>query len=166
MAAGSTYIPIATNTLGTAIPTVTFSSISGSYTDLVLVASVKGTAVEGYFSMQFNGDTATNYSTTQLGGTGSSPFSQRTINVSNPDFADYMLTTNFQNFTFNIMNYSNTTTYKTSLLREGNGGNGYVIAAAFLWRSTSAITSIAINNLGGGNFAVGSTFTLYGIAAA
>jgi hypothetical protein len=32
-----TYEPIATTTLGTAAATVTFSSISGTYTDLVLV---------------------------------------------------------------------------------------------------------------------------------
>jgi hypothetical protein len=33
----STYEPIATTTLGTATASVTFSSISGAYTDLVLV---------------------------------------------------------------------------------------------------------------------------------
>jgi hypothetical protein len=36
-----TYEPIATTTLGTALQTsVTFSTISGSYTDLVLIANI------------------------------------------------------------------------------------------------------------------------------
>jgi hypothetical protein len=70
-----------------------------------------------------------------------------------------------------IMNYSNTTTNKTALLRIGNAGSS-VMANVFLWRSTAAINSISItapDNTGGGTpdqFAIGSTFTLYGIKAA
>ena len=37
-----TYEPIATNTLGSAAASVTFSSISGTYTDLVVVVSGNG----------------------------------------------------------------------------------------------------------------------------
>jgi len=65
-----------------------------------------------------------------------------------------------------FMNYSNTTTYKTWLAREGNGTNGYVSALVGLWRNTNAITQIKVLNTGSGNFATGSTFTLYGIKAA
>jgi hypothetical protein len=66
-----TYTPIATTTLGTAAASVTFSSISGSYTDLVLIiAGVQSVADVPY--IQFNSDTATNYSRTQLSGDGSS----------------------------------------------------------------------------------------------
>jgi hypothetical protein len=56
-----TYEPIATTTLGTAEASVTFSTISGAYTDLVLV--IEGTFANYWFwqvadiLMQFNGDT-------------------------------------------------------------------------------------------------------------
>jgi len=39
MAAGKTYEPIATTTLSSSAATITFSSISGSYTDLVFVST-------------------------------------------------------------------------------------------------------------------------------
>jgi hypothetical protein len=67
------------------------------------------------------------------------------------------------------MNYSNTLTYKPILHRNGAAATG-TDAFAGLWRSTAAITQIdlyAHYNLPTSNvFNVGSTFTLYGIAAA
>ena len=47
-------------------------------------------------------------------------------------------------------------------------GTRYVGAQVALWRSTSAINTIKIYTGGpsAGNWSVGSTFTLYGIAAA
>jgi len=65
----STYTPIATQTLGSATGTVTFTSISGSYTDLVLVIT-GNTNNPTNPVLQFNGDTTTNYSHTYISGTG------------------------------------------------------------------------------------------------
>jgi hypothetical protein len=58
------------------------------------------------------------------------------------------------------MNYSNTTTYKTSLVRTNNDR---VAAVVNLWRSTAAITTIKLEEVVTGDIATGSTFTLYGI---
>lgn len=166
----STYEPIATTTLGSSQNSVTFSSISGTYTDLVLVASCR-LATAGFAAMlQFNADTANNYSITELYGTGSAAASGR--NQNNP--AAY-LTNNlavgatssvYAPLIINIMNYSNTTTYKTLLSRFSNANTG-VDAIVNLWRSTNAINEIKMGLTGsGGNYASGSTFTLYGIKAA
>jgi hypothetical protein len=59
-----TYEPIATATLGTATASVTFSTISGSYTDLVLVIQRRyGYSNKWYAtSIRFNSDTGSNYS--------------------------------------------------------------------------------------------------------
>jgi hypothetical protein len=62
------------------------------------------------------------------------------------------------------MNYSNATTYKT-IINRGNTASSTVITRSGMWRSTSAITSITVNN-DASNYLAGSTFTLYGIAAA
>ncbi len=73
-----TYVPISTTTLGSNASTVSFSSIPGTYTDLVIVMGVISTSNTGhYVYLQYNGDTGSNYSTTILTGTGSSAVSTR-----------------------------------------------------------------------------------------
>lgn len=173
MAAGNTYVAIATQTLGSATASVTFSSISGAYTDLVLVIIGEAFfASPNYINtgVQFNGDTASNYSTTRMYGDGSTVTSNRYSNESNIR-AGWMHSEPIANsitstLIYQINNYSNTTTYKTLLSRNNAPGDA-VGANVGLWRSTSAITSILIkNNDSGIGFFTGSTFTLYGIAAA
>ena len=166
MAAGKTYEPIATTTLGSATSSVTFSSISGSYTDLVLVVeSAMESGSTSNFVMQFNSDTGsnTNYSSTRLLGDGTAASSGRNTSASYAMVGD--IDTNRFASINHIMNYANTNVYKTVISRTGNAGS-YLGAYASTWRSTAAITSIVLKKDGGGNFVSGSTFTLYGIAAA
>lgn len=167
MPAGKTYTPLARTTLTSAAASVTFSSISGSYTDLVLVATPLSLSADN-ITIQYNGDTGTNYSTTILYGTGSAAGSTRQSNTALPYLNYYGNDTTTQSNTLiHIMNYANTTTYKTALARANQTATGGgVDAIAMLWRSTAAITSIVLKQPGNNNFAVGSTFTLYGILAA
>ena len=169
MAAGSTYTPIATTTLGTAVSNITFSSISGSYTDLVLIVSTAMTSSgTGDLSLQFNSDTGSNYSATALSGNGSSVLSNRYTNETQVRCTYYgYLDTPIGTYIINLQNYSNSTTYKTLISRANNTGNG-TNSSVGLWRSTSAITAIKVMATGGNatNFIVGSTFSLYGISAA
>jgi len=172
MPAGNTYVAIATNTLSSA-GTVTFSSIPATYTDLVLVinnAVSIATNTPGA-CISFNGDTATNYSSTHLEGTGTSALSNRQTSQSNIN-AGYNIglsssSTQPATIIINIMNYANTTTYKTTLSRntQTTGTAPGTGATVGLWRSTAAINSIAITAQTG-NFATGTVFSLYGIAAA
>ena len=170
MAAGSTYTPIATTTVsGTSTATVTFSSIAGTYTDLVLVASGTLIGSTQNLEMRLNSDSGTNFSRTTLSGTGSAANSGRTTSASQIrlDVYGYWGTTSPTTTIVQFMNYSNATTYKTFLARANNAGTG-VDAEVGLWRSTSAITQIDLYPTVGTTekFAAGSTFTLYGIAAA
>jgi hypothetical protein len=161
----STYEPIATNTLGSGASSVTFSSISASYTDLVLIVNISG-STDINVQMQFNGDTGSNYSTTVLGGSGSAAVSDRYSNQSyiQINYQAFLTAAFNTNSIINIQNYSNATTYKTSLSRFNNASNG-VDAVVGLWRNTAAITSVLLKTHTG-TFATGSTFTLYGIKAA
>jgi hypothetical protein len=165
MAAGSTYTPIATTTLGSAQSTVTFNSFSG-YTDLVLVYSAKvSTAAD--LTIYFNGVTGTSYSTTYLSGTGGAAQSARSSNAGGIflDYNAYPDSTNFNAAIYHIMNYANTTTNKTIIGRSNNASTG-VDAVVGLYRDTAAITSLTIDPVGAPTLSTGSTFTLYGIAAA
>ena len=165
MAAGNTYEAIATTTLGSTATSVTFSSITGFYTDLVIV-SVAGTVSSApYITLNFNGDTASNYSGTVLSGSGTAVYSVRFTSETSLKtlYFGYPTSTTLAHNIINIMNYSNATTYKSVILRSGNADNG-TNAIAGLYRSTSAITQVTINNAD--TFTVGSTFSLYGIKAA
>lgn len=164
MAAGNTYTPIATTTLSSAAPSYTFSSISGSYTDLVLVAAVQNTANTGdEVAFQVNGDTTTNYSRTRLYGNGTAAASGRATSVSKGALG-INSTTDFSVITAHFQNYSNSTTYKTVISRGSS--SGFASMYASLWRSTSAITSITILPDSGTTFTTGTTLSLYGILAA
>ena len=166
MAAGNTYVALATQTLTGNAATVTFSSISGAYTDLVLIGSATSSSGAGEIGIQFNGDTSSNYSSTYIYGNGTAATSGRSTGYTQIylERNATVRTTTRPMFRANIMNYSNTTTYKTVLTRADSASES-VDAVVGLWRSTAAITSILIDGAGA-TFAIGSTFSLYGIAAA
>jgi hypothetical protein len=161
----NTYESIATQTLGSAAATVTFSSIPSTYTDLVLIAW--GGTSGNEFGLQFNSDTGTNYGQTALAGNGSTATS--TINTSYNGVGLGGLSSRGAIAIANIQNYSNSTTFKTSLTRTQQTRSGVEAVLAFvnIWRNTNAITSITIKDLSGSNnLTSGSTFSLYGIKAA
>jgi hypothetical protein len=167
MAAANTYVSIATQTLGSAAASVTFSSISGAYTDLVLVWS--GTATTGNQDVYLqvgNGsvDTGSNYSFTILMGDGTSAASYRAATQTKIISEYHGTATNPSVIIYNFMNYANTSTYKTVLARTNSASNG-TGATVGLWRSTSAINTITLST-SGSTFIANSTFSLYGIVAA
>lgn len=165
MAAGPTYAPLATTTLGSAASSVTFSSISSAYTDLILVVNAisSGTAQPDVY-MQVN-SSSTGYSRTRMGGNGSTTF---TTNITGEGawVIGPMESTAITNHICSLQNYSSTSVYKTMLVRS-NDSSIAVQAMACLWQNTAAISTIYLYpEPGKGNFAAGSTFTIYGIASA
>jgi hypothetical protein len=165
--ATATYIPIATQTLGSAAASITFSSIPGTYTDLRLVLSNFLTVTGSQpIKIQFNSDTATNYSTTLIyGAAGGGVGSQNTTSATSitgfplafgsggttPMMADV-----------DIMSYAGGTN-KTCLVKSVSdfNGTGDVNLVVGLWRSTAAITSITA--LCSPNLLTGTIATLWGI---
>jgi hypothetical protein len=168
MTAGATYVSLASQTLSSAAASVTFSSIPGTYTDLVLIVDgISSSSVNGIV-MQYNGNTSNAYSLTQIGSNGSTASSTRRTSQGyiNINYTGYWTNASRGNIIVQIQNYSNTTTYKTCLAR-GNFSAIGLDAIVGLWTgSTAAITSVTITNDGSGNIGSGTTFTLYGIAAA
>lgn len=149
----SAYVPLATKTLTATATSVTFSSISQAYRDLVLVVNTANgpvvtlngitTSIYNYVAMWGNGSTTGSYAetTTNFGGTwnGGSPVRQ----------------------IYNIFDYSSTDKHKSILSRDDRS-TAATNANAGRWANTAAITSITIT----ATLVVGDSFTLYGIASA
>lgn len=169
-----TYESLATTTADGSAASVTFSSISGAYTDLVIVSQLRSTTTSAYTDIYLRFatgggsiDTGNNYSTTRILGSGSSVSTDRIINTSlvyaSPIPAANTTAGVYGTIIAQINNYSNSTANKTVLSRGGDASN-FMGATIGLWRNTGSITSVQL--LTNGTISSGSTFTLYGIKAA
>lgn len=164
-----TYEPIATTTLSTATASVTFSSIPQTYTDLLIIGQLGQSASNNSVRYRYNSDSGSNYSYIYIKGVGTSAGSGTEANAT----SGYITETSGDSglnciFRCNILNYTNTTTYKTLITRSGRA-NELADLVVSTWRNTSAITSISIAqgaSFPTNNLISGSTFTLYGIKAA
>ena len=168
-----TYIPIASTTLSTSAASVTFSAIPQTYTDLVVRLSVRNdqSTTINYLRMTLNSNTGSVYSNTVLRGDGSTVSSAADANVT------FMLigvvnsnssTSNtFANGEIYIPSYTASQNKPISGfgVGENNATFARMQAAAGLFRSTTAVSSITIANEGG-SFVSGSSFHLYGISNA
>ena len=164
----NTYVALDKITVGSAVASVTFSSIPSGYTDLVIVGNLGTTSGSANIALQVGNttiDTASNYSFTNVNGDGTSAASSRASSQAQIyiDYSAYATTTLTSTYIWNIQNYSNTTTYKTVLGRSNTASRG-TNATVGLWRSTAAINTIKLDTQST-TFLSGSTFSLYGIAA-
>ena len=168
------YVLLEKITVGAAgASSVTFSGIPQTgYTDLILKASIRtGRAnVTSSLAMRFNGDTASNYTSRALdgGGTTANSFAQTTSRIVYFYGPGSTATSNtFSNTEFYIPNYTSSNYKSVSIdgVVENNGTDASDTITAGLWSSTSAITSIYIDEpFGSSLFQQYSTFYLYGVA--
>lgn len=163
-----TYEPIATNTLGSATSTITFSSIPATYTDLRIVIVATGDSASSG-QIRFNGvSTGGTYSSTYMYGNGTSVLtSNRTARDGGIDFFEGSVSTTVPTFsTIDIFSYAGST-YKTCLITGSldQNGSGQAERIVGLWSSTAAITTVALRG-NGMNWAAGTRATIYGIKAA
>lgn len=166
----NTYVALDKITVGSAVASVTFSSIPSGYTDLVLVSNIQTSANASAF-LAPNSLTYADISGTYMYGNGTAAGSGRLINsntysglVNNFD-QGVPSSGSFALLVSNIQNYSNNTTYKTCITRYGNAG-GETGATVSLWKTTSPINTLIISAWNSNTFNTGCTFSLYGIAAA
>ena len=163
----STYTPIASQTLTSAATSVTFNGLPQNYTDIVLVASFSSAVADNDVRCTVNGDTGSNYSYVRMSGNGTNATSGKATTTYIPSYFVIGTSTNPQIIIWNMMNYSNSTTYKTILSRI-SAADKELSAAVALWQNTAPITSVTFTNAGNNSpaqFASGSVFSLYGITS-
>lgn len=158
--------PLANLTLGSSAASVTFSSISGSYRDLLLVGQFSATASTSTAYIEFNG-VANFCSSVTMAGNGTSIYS---ANNSGPDaqaaLGQWTGTTNTSlnhALSVNFLDYAQTDKHKSVLYRNSASAAG-AEAGCIRFASTSALSSFRIF-LNSSTFIAGSTFALYGVSA-
>lgn len=165
---GNGFELLASVSLSATAATVSFTSIPQTYKH-IQIRSFSRNSSGDYQLIRFNGDTSANYAWHQLRGSGSG--AATAARVSNTTYGEIpfnaynSLSANiFGACVTDILDYSNTTTFKT--VRSFGGadanGSGSLVLASSLWRSTSAITRIDLYP--DSNYLQYSNFALYGIA--
>ena len=156
-----TYDLLDSVTLSSSASSVTFSSIDQSYRDLIIVVSGSGDASNETIFGYLNGDTTTsNYSYVYARGSGSTATSGTSANP----YVGQLRTDTVGSNIIQIMDFSATDKHKT-ILSRWNNDTGFVTMAATRWANTSAVTSIQLSYGASSDYAVGTTFSLFGIAA-
>ncbi len=162
-----TYQAIATQTLESATASITFSSIPSTYTDLVLVVNFGTTGAGEVTGLRLNTDTGSNYSMTSIYGNGTGVVAYRRSNDVAMNYGNWVGTTttlNESNGIYHIMNYSNTTTFKTAIGRSNDASTQSEVTVG-LWRNTAAVNSVTFF-VTTTTLKAGATASLYGIKAA
>jgi hypothetical protein len=140
--------------------TITFSSIPSTYKHLQIRGLVKFGAAS-YGNIRFNGDTtAANYRSHGLFGNGSTATANTAANAA---YSPFDGAAQWGSFVLDILDYTNTSKYKTTRELGGwdNNGSGLSYLASNLWMSTSAINQIVFTTPS--TFQEYSSFALYGI---
>jgi hypothetical protein len=167
----NTYSFIASTTLGSTTASVTFSSISSGFNNLILSISARGETlgVADSIRIQCNSDTGSNYSARNLTTSGTSitnfGFANQTVmNFSRSSMGDAATANVFNNSEIYIGAFTsvNSIPISSSGAGENLATEAYQGIGGGLYRGSAAISSLTILP-GGANFLTGSSFYLYGI---
>ena len=154
--------------------TITFSSIPSTYKHLQIraIARTARNEPEDYIYLRFNSDTGNNYAWHNIEASGSNV-------VANPIPSTAQIFTIFTTTAqsganifgtgiVDILDYENTSKYKTvrTLTGDDKNGSGFMVFASGLWQNTNAVSTITLTNHGATNFQQYSQFALYGIKGA
>jgi hypothetical protein len=171
--ASSSYESIATVTLSASQGWTGFSSIPSTYKHLqvrIMGRSLQTGSSAGIISTLCNGDQTSSYSWHWLKGDGASATASGAATQNRADIG-YVPTNGYTSGIFGTLiidyiDYASTSKYKTIRAFSGFDGNGTGTTAlgSGLWQKTNAITAIDFSNVNNSyDWAVGSTFALYGI---
>jgi hypothetical protein len=167
------YDALASVTLDANTASITFSGIPTGYKHLQIrgigrTNRATPADMDGLL-IQFNGNTAANYSSHALRGDGSTASVASDVNYTGMEM--YRLANLFVASTVmgaqivDILDYANTSKYKTvrGLGGVDNNGSGQVSLNSGSWRDTAAVTSILLKPAVGTLFTAYTSFALYGV---
>jgi hypothetical protein len=171
-ASTNSYESIATVSVGSGgSSSISFTSIPSTYQHLQVRLIAKDSRGVGNLSnlyMTFNSDTGANYATHQIYGDGGGAGAAASTSTTSMFFGYCASGTTIANMfgatVTDVLDYANTSKYKTirSLTGGDNNGSGVVALTSGVWMNTGAISTITITPLVA-NLTQYSSFALYGI---
>lgn len=153
------------------LSSITFAGIpTTGYTHLQVRGIYRYTTALDILGMQLNDDTAANYSSHKIIGSGSSASAGAASSASNMDLG-YMMnsSTGYGAAVIDLLDYTNTTKAKTVRALSGTdlNGSGYVTLNSSAWYNNTSSVYPAINSIkiypAAGTFAEYTQFALYGV---
>jgi hypothetical protein len=141
--------------------TIDFSSIPGTYTDLMLVLSARATSTTATITVSFNGSAAS-FTNLYLEGNGSAVSSTTgTTLVGNASISTDTAST-FGNLSIYIPNYAGSANknFSVDTVSENNATTAFQQIFTGVWANSAAITQVTLSLA---NFAQYSSASLYGI---
>jgi hypothetical protein len=157
---------IASTTLGSGgASTITFDLIPSSFTDLLLVTSVR-TNFAGEDALLLGINNSSSGNLRRLIGTGNSTLSDSQTTMFIASTTGTFTANTFNNGQIYFPNYSGATnkSFSADIVDENNGTSARQFLTAGLFSSTAAITKITLDNGSSGQvFIQNSTVSLYGI---
>ena len=157
------YDALATVTLTSAAPVI-FTGIPNTYKHLQIRAV---TPIAAWVNLLVNGDTSTtSYSTHEIRGTGSGSATAGGNGNGDALVALGSATTNPTTFITDELDYASTNKHKTFRTLYGsdqNGSGNIGFTSSAYYGNTNPINSLGFYLYRGGNLAVGTTISLYGV---
>lgn len=166
----ATYVPLATTTLASTASQIVLSSIPQTYTDLRVVAVLRGTTAATTMSYDFDTNNTADWGWQRWRSDGASITYASGANGSNCNPfvcpAANATANMFSLLTVDFFNYTDTSIYRGGIATssQDQNGSGRTEALAFTQVGTTAMSSFILN--ASDSFAVGTTVTVYGIKAA
>lgn len=157
---------LANVTLGANASTITFSSISQSYRDLIFVFNLKSTTSTDFVSYKVNGLTSV-YGFNLIDGNNTTLNANTTYNTSAAQIDqnyNSIASASFNSGTMYMADYSATDRRKNVFIKNSNQGGYQLVLNGARTPTTAAITSIVFS-LASWQFAAGSSIALYGVSA-
>ena len=171
---GGSYIQLAQTILSSPAASISFTGISGAYSQLELYVTGRSatSAASDTVDVAFNSDTTVaDYNIAYLNG--DSTGAQGGVTTGTRQLCSFVAATGLANYASqckaSIGAYSGTTFYKsafiTNVLQASNSTTNawYNSSVALNWANTSAITTITLTLASSDNFVTGTTATLYAI---
>ena len=168
----NSYESISTITVGSGgSSSISFSSIPSTYKHLQIraIGRTARASTTDDIKINFNSDSSSTYARHYFYGNGSTVAAGAVSSTTAGYVTEFPANSSganiFGGFVMDILDYTNTSKYKTIRTLGGNdqNGSGDVFFASSLWQSTSAITQIDLASFNAANISQYSQFALYGI---